>query len=102
LSRNQTNSLPSLQWPVTYPHSELKESSPLTPFQSYSLNVHFNNIFPYKPRPSKWLLPISFHHQKLVHNFNVYTCLFSPIRATWPAHLIFPHFITRIIFGDNF
>ena len=30
----------------------------------------------------------------------LYTTLSSPIRATWPAHLILLHFITRTILGQ--
>ena len=48
------------------------------------------------PGSSKWYLFLRFPHQ------NMYTPLLSPIRATYPAHLILLVLITRIIFREEY
>jgi hypothetical protein len=46
-------------------------------------------------------LPSSLFHSGFPTN-NLYTFLFSPIRVTCPAHLIFLHLIVLIIFGEEY
>jgi hypothetical protein len=57
--------------------------------------IHLNIIFPSTPGSSKWYLSFGLPSQTL------YEPLFSPTRATWPAHLIFLDFITRILFCEQ-
>ena len=64
------------------------------------------------PHPTSWrsILILSSHlHRVLPSGFfpsgfatkTLYTPLLSPIRATWPAHLILLDFITRTILGEE-
>jgi len=65
------------------------------------------------PHPTSWrsILLLSFHlHMGLpsglfpsgFHTKTLYKPLLSPIRATWPAHLILLYLITRTIFGEQY
>jgi hypothetical protein len=56
--------------------------------------VHFNIILPSTPRYPKWAPPFRFSDK------NFYAFLISPMRATYPAHIIILYFITLIIFGE--
>jgi len=60
------------------------------------LKTHLNIILPSTPRPSRLFFPSSFLTKSL------FTLLFSPIRATCPAHLIFLDLITRPILGEEY
>jgi hypothetical protein len=60
----------------------LSHINPVHDSQSHFLKSHFNIIFPSKPKSSKWSLLISLPTKPL------YTPLLSPLRATWPAHII--------------
>jgi len=87
-------SLPHLQVPAICPYSEPHQSSPC--FQSQFLKFHLNIILQLHSGLPSGLFPSSFPTKTL------YTPLFSPIRATWPSHLILVSLITRIIFGEQY
>ena len=53
-------------------------------------------ILPSTSGSSMWPLSLRFPQQNLVYAFPF------PIRATYPAHLILPDFITRTISGDQY
>ena len=59
------------------------------------LQIH-PNIHPSTPRSPQWSLSLWFPHQEPIR------LLSSPIRATWPAHLILLDFITRTILGEEY
>ena len=88
-------SLPHLQVPTTCPYHEPARSSP------------------YPPHPTSWrsilILPShlclglpSVFFPSGFPTKTLYTPLLSPIRATWPAHLILIDFITRTILGQEY
>ena len=63
---------------------------------SHLLEIHPNIIRTSKPRSPQWSASLRFPHKTL------YTPLSSPIRATFPAHLILLNFITRTILGEEY
>jgi len=65
--------------------------NPVLSFPSHFLKIHFNIIL-----PSTLRLPSEFFPSKLCMH------LLSPIRATFPLHLILLDLITRIIFGEEY
>ena len=60
------------------------------------LEIHPNIIYPSTPRSTQWSLSLRFPHQDPIHPLS------SPIRATYPAHLILLNFITRTILGEEY
>ena len=93
VKKHPAASLPHSQQPATYSFSQPHKSTPCcsVPF----FNVHFNIILLSMPRTSKRSPSLRFHHQSL------YEHIFSSMRATWSAHLILFHLITRTIFGEQ-
>ena len=87
-------SLPRSQVPATCPYPELARSNPYP--TSHILKIHLNIVLPPTPGSPKWFLPSGFPTKTL------YTPIFSPIRATCPAHLILLDFITRKILGEEY
>ena len=63
---------------------------------SHLLEIHPNIIHPSTPRSPQWSLSLRFSHQEPIHPLS------SPIRATWPTHLILLDFITRTILGEEY
>ena len=61
----------------------------------YFPKIHLNIILPFTPGLPSGLFPTGFHTQTL------YTPLLSPIRATFPAHLILD-FLTWTILGEEY
>ena len=75
----------------TYPGPA--QSSPYTHINLLEIRP---NIYPSTPKSSQWSLSIRFPHQDPIYP------LFSPIRATCPAHLILLDFITRTIYHISY
>ena len=63
---------------------------------SHLMEIHPNIIHPSTPRSPQWSLSLRFPHQDPIHPLS------SPIRATFPAHLILLDFITRTILGEEY
>ena len=63
---------------------------------SHLLEIHLNIIHPSTPRSPQWFFPSGFPTKTL------YAPLSSPIRATFPPHLILLDFITRTILGEEY
>ena len=78
------------------PVSILGQPNPLYIPTSRFLEIHPNIIHPSTPRAPQWSLSLRFPHQDPIHP------IFSPIRATCPAHLILLDFITRTILGEEY
>jgi len=74
----------------------LSHINPIHTFPHYFPNMHSNIIFPSMISLPSGLFP-SGHPTELLYAF-----LFSPMHATYPAHLILPHWMTRIIFGEDY
>ena len=78
------------------PHvSILGQPNPVHITTSHLLEIHTNIIHRSTPRSPQWSPSLRFPHQDPIHP------LFSPIRATYPAHLILLDFITRTILGEE-
>ena len=76
------------------PVSILGQPNPVHIPTSHLLEFHPNIIYPSTSRSPLWSLSFQFPHQEAIHP------LFSPIRATCPAHLILLEYITRTILGE--
>ena len=68
----------------------LGQPNPVNIPTSHLLDIHPNIIHPSTPRFPQWSISLRFPHQEPIHP------IFSPIRATCPAHLILLDFITRV------
>jgi len=87
-------SLAHSQVPTTYPYPEPARSS-LNPTFHF-LKIHLNIIPHLRPGLPTGLFSSGFHTKTL------YTPLLSPIRTTFPAHLILLNFITRNILREYY
>ena len=74
----------------------LGQPNPVHITTSRLLEIHPNIIHPSMPRSLLWSPSLRFPHQEPIHPLS------SPIRATWPAHLILLDFITRKILGEAY
>ena len=66
------------------PVSILGQPNPVHIPTSHLLEIRPNIIHPSTPRSPQWSLSLRFPHQDPIHSLS------TPIRATCPAHLIFP------------
>ena len=73
------------------PVSILGQPNPVHIPTSHLLEIHPNIIHPSTPRYPQWSSSLRFPHQDPIHPLS------SPIRATFPAHLILLDVITRTI-----
>ena len=76
--------------------SILGQPNPVHIPTSHLLEIHPNITHPFKPRSPQWSLSLRFRHQDPI------LPLSSPIRATFPAHLILLDFITRTILCEDY
>ena len=63
---------------------------------SHLLEFHPNIIHPSTPRSPQWSPSLRFPHQDPLHPLS------TPIRATYPTHLILLDFIIRTILGEEY
>ena len=78
------------------PVSILGQPNPVHIPTSHLLEFRPNITHPSTPRSPQWFPSLRFPHQDPIHPLS------SPIRATFPAHLILLDFITRIILGEGY
>ena len=78
------------------PVSILGQPNPVHIPTSHLLQMHLKIIHPSTPRSPQWSPSLWFPHQDPIHPLS------SPIRATFPAHLILLDFITRTILGEQY
>ena len=78
------------------PVSILGQPYPVHIPTSHLLEIHPNIIHPSTHRSPQWSPSHRFPHQHPIHPLS------SPIRATFPAHLILLGFITRTILGEEY
>ena len=78
------------------PVSILGQPNPVHIPTSHLLEIHPNIIHPSTPGSPQWSLSSGFPTKTL------YAPLSSPIRATFPAHLILLDFSTRTILGEEY
>ena len=78
------------------PVSILGQPYPVHISTSHLLEIHPNIIHPSTPRSSQWSPSLRVPYQDPIHPLS------SPIRATYPAHLILLDFITRTILGKEY
>ena len=76
--------------------SILGQPNPVHRPTSHLLEIRSNIIRPSTPRSPQWSPSLRFPHQDPIHP------LFSPIRATCPAHLNLLDYITRTILGEEY
>ena len=86
-------SLPQAQMPATYPYPEPAWSSPYR--TSHFLKIYLNIILSFTSGFPKWSL--SLRSPPPPPKKTLYTPLLSPVRNSFPAHLIHLYFVTRTI-----
>ena len=77
------------------PVSILGQPNPVHIPTSHLLESHPNIIHPSTPRYPQWSLSLRFPRQDPIHPLS------SPIRATFPTHLVLLDFISRTILGEE-
>ena len=77
------------------PVSSLGQPNPVHIPTFHLLEINHNIIHPTTPTSPQWSPSLRFPHQDPTH------LLSSPIRATFPTHLILLDFITRTILGEE-
>jgi len=78
------------------PVSILGQPNPVHIPTSHLLQIQPIIIHPSTPRSHQWSPSLRFPQQDFIHSLS------SPIRATWPTHLILLDFITRTILGEQY
>jgi len=74
----------------------LRQLDPVHTLTSHFLKIHLNIILPSRTGSLKWFFPSGFPTKTL------YTPLLSPIRTTFPTHLIHLDLMTRTILGEEY